>query len=174
MSKKNILMLSVSVTFAVALVAPSAALAQFGPPPGPPPALAGPPPGFGPGGPPPGLGGGGVPPLGALGAPPRDIAGAPPHFSRLDGAFRPPGLDRGGQVNFRGVESRTAASSANSYTRNSYLNHGSGRDYRYRSYAASAAYAYGRSYSSSEEGCYYVSAYRRNGYDERVLRRDGN
>ena len=53
MLKKNLLMLSVSVMFGVALVAPSAALAQFGPPPGPPPALAGPPPGFGAGGPPP-------------------------------------------------------------------------------------------------------------------------
>ena len=42
MLKKNLLMLSVSVMFAVALVAPSAALAQFGPPPGPPPAFAGP------------------------------------------------------------------------------------------------------------------------------------
>ena len=120
MLKKNLLMLSANVMFGVALVAPTAALAQFGPPPGPPPALTGPPPGFGPGGPPPGLGGGGVPPLGALGAPPHDIAGVPPHFSRLDGAFRAPGLDRGGQANFRGVESRTAASSANRYTRDSY------------------------------------------------------
>jgi hypothetical protein len=43
MLKKNLLMLSVSAMFAGALIAPSAALAQFGPPPGPPPALAGPP-----------------------------------------------------------------------------------------------------------------------------------
>jgi hypothetical protein len=172
MLKKNLLMLSVSVMFGVALVAPSAALAQFGPPPGPPPALAGPPPGFGAGGPPPGLGGGGVPPLGALGAPPRDIAGAP--FSRLDGSFRPPGLDRGGPANFRGVESRTGALSANSYARNSYLNPGHGRGYRYWPYAAAAAYAHDRPDISSEEDCYYLSAYRRNGYDERVLRCDGN
>jgi len=34
----NLLMLSVSVMFGATLVAPSAALAQFGPPPGPPPA----------------------------------------------------------------------------------------------------------------------------------------
>ena len=125
---RNRLMLSASVMFGAALVAPSAALAQFGPPPGPPPAFAGPPPGFGAGGPPPGLGAGG--PLlgsGAPGAPPRDIAGAPPHFSRLDGAAGPRGLDRGGPANFRGVEGRIAASSAN-YTRNSYVGHGYGRD----------------------------------------------
>jgi len=127
MLKKNLLMLSVSVMFGAALVAPSAALAQFGPPPGPPPALAGPPPGFGAGGPPPGLGAGG-PPLGALGAPPRNIAGAPPQFSHLDGAVRSHGLNRGGQANFRGVESRTAAPSANSYARDGYSNHGYGRD----------------------------------------------
>jgi hypothetical protein len=176
--------------FGAALVAPSAALAQFGPPPGPPPALAGPPPGFAPSGPPPGLGAGG-PPLGRpdapvtglaprdlVGAPPRDIAGAPPHFSRLDGAVRPHGLDRGGQANFRGVEGRIAASSANSYTRNSYAGHGYGRGYRYWSHAAAAtaaaAYAYGGSYASSEEDCYYVSAYGRNGYYRRVLRCSGN
>jgi hypothetical protein len=131
MLKKNLLMLSVSVMFGAALVAPSAALAQFGPPPG------------------------------------------PPHFSRLDGAAGPHGLDRGGQANFRGVEGRIAASSANSYTRNSYAGHGYGRGYRYWPYAA-AAYAYGGSYASSEEDCYYVSAYRRNGYSRRVLRCGGN
>jgi hypothetical protein len=173
MLKKNLLMLSVSVMFGVALVAPSAALAQFGPPPGPPPALAGPPPGFGAGGPPPGLGAGGpalgVPP----GAAPRDIAGAPPHFSRLDGAG-PHGLDRGGPANFRGVEGRTAALSANSYTRNSYASRGYGSGYRYWPYAAAAAYAYGRSYASFEEDCYYASAYRRSGTYRRVLRCGGN
>ena len=68
MSKKTLLMLSASVMFGAALVAPSAALAQFGPPPGPPPGLAGPPPGFGAGGPPPGLGAGG-PPLGGAPVP---------------------------------------------------------------------------------------------------------
>ena len=112
MLKKNLLMLSASAMFGVALLAPSAALAQFGPPPGPPPAFAGPPPGFGAGGPPPGLGAGGPPLGGAPGAPPRDLAGAPPHFSRLDGAAGPHGLDRGGPANFRGVEGRIAASSA--------------------------------------------------------------
>ena len=126
MSKKNFLMLAVSVMFGAVLVPPSAALAQFGPPPGPPPVLAGPPPGFG-------L----VAPLRVWapvvlllvlsGAPPRDIAGAPPHFSRLDGAVGPHGLDRGGQANFRGFDDRAAASSANSYNRNSYASHGYGR-----------------------------------------------
>jgi hypothetical protein len=175
MLKKNLLMLSVSVMFGAALVAPSAALAQFGPPPGPPPALAGPPPGFGAGGPPPGLGAGG-PALGGIpGAPPRDIAGAPPHFSRLDGAAGPRGLDRGGQANVSGIEGRTAALSANSYTRNGYASHGYGRGYRYWPYAAAAAYAYGGSSASSEEeDCYYVSAYRRDGTYRRVLRCGGN
>jgi hypothetical protein len=178
MLKRNLLMLSVSVMFGTALVAPNAALAQFGPPPGPPPAFAGPPPGFGAGGPPPGLGAGGPPLGGAPGTPPRDIAGAPPHFSRLEGAAGPRGLDRGGPANFRGVEGRIAASSANSYTRNSYAGHGYGRGYRYWSHAAAAtaaaAYAYGGSYTSSEEDCYYVSAYGRNGTYRRVLRCGGN
>jgi hypothetical protein len=170
----NRLMLFASVMFGAALVAPSAALAQFGPPPGPPLAFAGPPPGFGAGGPPPGLGAGGpVLGSGAPGAPPRDIAGAPPHFSRLDGAAGPRGLDRGGPANFRGVEGRIAASSAN-YTRNSYVGHGYGRGDRNWSHAAAAtvaaAYAYGGSYASSEEDCSYVSAYGRNGNYRRVLR----
>jgi hypothetical protein len=174
MSKKNLLILSASVMFVVALLAPSAALAQFGPPPGPPPGLAGPPPGFGAGGPPPGLGGG--PALGAApGAPPRELAGAPPHFSRLDGPAGPHGLDRGGPANFRGVEGRIAASGAHSYTRNGYAGHGYGRGYRYGTYAAAAAaYAYGRSYASSDDDCYYVSAYSRNGTYRRVLRCAGN
>jgi hypothetical protein len=174
MSKKNLLILSASVMFVVALLAPSAALAQFGPPPGPPPGLAGPPPGFGAGGPPPGLGGG--PALGAApGAPPRELAGAPPHFSRLDGPAGPHGLDRGGPANFRGVEGRIAASGAHSYTRNGYAGHGYGRGYRNGTYAATAAaYAYGRSYASSDDDCYYVSAYSRNGTYRRVLRCAGN
>jgi hypothetical protein len=173
MSKKTLLMLSMSVMFGAALVAPSAALAQFGPPPGPPPALAGPPPGFGAAGPPPGLGAGGpplgspphgavsgLPPRGPAGAPPRDIIGAPSHFSRLDGAAGLRGLERGAQANFRGVEARAAISKANS-------SYGYGHGYRYRPYAA-AAYADGASYASSEDGCYYMSAYRRNGY-RRIL-----
>ena len=178
MLKKNLLMLSASVMFGVALLTPSAAHAQFGPPPGPPPALAGPPPGFGAGGPPPGLGAGGPPLGGGPGAPPRDIAGAPPHFARLDGAAGLRGLDRGGPANFRGVEGRAAAASPNRYIRNSYASDGYGRGYRYWPHAAAAtaaaAYAYGGSYGSSEEDCYYVSAYRRNGTYGRVLRCSGD
>src|ERR1700694_258091 len=123
MLRKTLLTLSASVLLGAAVAAPNAALAQFGPPPGPPPGLGagGPPPGLGAGGPP--FGGppagpvAGLPPRGPAGAPPRDIAGGPP---RLDGAAGPRGLDRGGQANFRGVEGRAAATSANSYTRNSY------------------------------------------------------
>ena len=55
MLRKTLLTLSASVLLGAAVAAPNAALAQFGPPPGPPPALAGPPPGLGAGSPPPGL-----------------------------------------------------------------------------------------------------------------------
>ena len=182
MLRKTLLTLSASVLLGAAVAAPNAALAQFGPPPGPPPALAGPPPGLGAGGPPPGLGAGGpplggppagpvagLPPRGGAGAPPREIAGGPP---RLDGAAGLRGLDRGGSASLRGVEARAAAYSAHSYTRNSYASYGYGRGYgrgyRYWPYAAAAAYAYGRSYASSDDGYYYVSAYRRYG-SRRVL-----
>jgi hypothetical protein len=173
MSKKNLVMLSVSVMFGAALVAPNAALAQFGPPPGPPPMLAGPPPGLGAGGPSPGLGVGGhplggpsagpvagLPPRGGAGAPPREIAGGPP---RLDGAGGLHGLEHGGQANFRGVEGRAAGYSANGFTRNGYTSYS--RGYRHWPYAAAtaAAYAYGGSYASSDDGCYSVSTYRRYG-----------
>ena len=134
MLRKTLLTLSASVLLGAAVAAPNAALAQFGPPPGPPPILAGPPPGLGAGGPPPGLGAGGpplggppagpvagLPPRGPAAAPPRDFAGGPP---RLDGAAGLHGLDRGGQANFRGVEGRAAAYSANSYTRNGYASYG--------------------------------------------------
>jgi hypothetical protein len=166
MLSRTLLTLSVSVILGTAVVAPSAALAQFGPPPGPPPALSGPPPGLGAGGPPPGgppaaPAFAGVPPRGPSGAPPRHIADGPP---RLDGAGGLHGLDRGGQASFRGIEDRAAAYGANSYTRNS---RGSGHGTRYWPYAAAAAYADGSSYAS-DDGCYYVSAYRRYGY-RRVL-----
>src|ERR1700694_4748743 len=165
MLRKTLLTLSASVLLGAAVAAPNAALAQFGPPPGPPP-------GLGAGGPP--LGGppagpvAGLPPRGLAAAPPRDIAGGPP---RLDGAAGLRGLDRGGQANFRGVERRAAAYSANSYTRNSYTSHGYGR--RYWPYAAAAASAYDSSYASSDDGCYYVSTYRRYG-TRRVLACRGN
>jgi hypothetical protein len=179
MSAKTLL--SVGVLLGAAIAAPNAALAQFGPPPGPPPMLAGPPPGLGAGGPPPGLGVGGpplggpsagpvagLPPRGGAGAPPREIAGGP----HLDGPAGLHGFDRGGSASLRGVEARAAAYSAHSYTRNSYASYGYGHDYgrgyRHWPYAAAAAYAYGRSYASSDDGCYYVSAYRRCG-TRRVL-----
>jgi hypothetical protein len=179
MSRKTLLTLAASALLGVVIAAPNAALAQFGPPPGPPPMLAGPPPGLGAGGPPPGLGAGpvggppagpiaGLPSHGPVAAPPRDIASGPP---RLESAGGLRGLDRGGQANFRGVESRTAALSGNSYTRNSYASYGHG--YRHWPYAAVAAYAYGGSYVSPDDGCYYVSAYRRYG-TTRVLVCDGN
>ena len=81
------------------------------------------------------------------------------------------GLERGGQVNFRGIEGRAAAYSANSYARNGYASYG--RGYRHWAYAAAAAYAYGGSYASSDDGCYYVSTYRRYG-TRRVLVCHGN
>jgi hypothetical protein len=162
MLKKTLLTLGASVMLGAAVAAPNAALAQFDLPPGPPPALAGPPPGLVAGGPPPGLAGGpagpvaGLPPRGPAGASPRDIAGGPPRFDAVAG---PRGLDRGAQANFRGVEGRAAA----------YTRHGYGHGYRYWPYAAAAAaYAYGGSYASSDDGCYYVSTYRRYG-TSRVL-----
>jgi hypothetical protein len=169
MSIKTLLTLSASVLLGAVVAAPTAALAQFGPPPGPPPMLAGPPPGLGAGGPP--LGGpsagpvAGLPPRGGAGAPPREIAGGPP---RLDGAGGLHGLERSGQANFRGVEGRAAAYSANSYTRNSYNGYGRGYRHAYAAATATAAYAYGRADASSGDGCYYVSAYRRYG-TKRVL-----
>jgi hypothetical protein len=166
MLKKTLLTLSASVMLGAAVAAPNAALAQIGLPPGPPPALAGPPPGLGAAGPPPGLAGPvGLPPRGPAGAYPRDIAGGRPRFDSVAG---PRGLDRGAQANFLGVEGRGAAYSANSYTRNSYTGHGD----RSRPYAAAAAYAYGGSYASSDDGCYYVSTYRRYG-TSRALVCDG-
>jgi hypothetical protein len=76
MSMKTLLTLCASVLLGAAVAAPNTALAQFGPPPGPPPALAGPPPGLGASGPPPGLGAGGPPPGGPPAAP--AFAGLPP------------------------------------------------------------------------------------------------
>jgi hypothetical protein len=178
MLSRTLLTLSVSVILGTAIVAPSAALAQLGPPPGPPPAFSGPPPGLGAGGPPPGgppaaPAFAGLPSRGPSGAPPRHIADGPP---RLDGAGALHGLDRGGQASFRGIEDRAAAYGANSYTRNSYASRGSGHGTRYWPYAAAAAaaaYADGSSYVSSDDGCYYVSAYRRYG-TRRVLVCHGN
>ena len=163
MSTKALLTLSASVLLSAAAFSPSAALAQLpGPPPGPPPMLAGPPPGLGAGGPPPGLAGG--PPLGG---PPAGLAAGLPPRGPAGGAAGLRGLDRG-HANFRGVEARAANYSANSYARNSYASDGFGHGYRYGRYAAAAAYAYGGSYASSDDGCTYVSTYRRYG-TRRVL-----
>jgi hypothetical protein len=164
MSRKTLLTLFTGAMFSAAIAAPHAALAQFGLPPGPPPALAGPPPGPGAGGPPPGLGAGGPPfgdpPAGPVaGLPAGGPAGSPPRD--IAGGLR--GLDRGGQANFRGAEGRAAGYIANA--RNGYA----GRGYRSWPYAAAAAaYAYGGSDASSDDGCYYVSTDRRHG-TERVL-----
>jgi hypothetical protein len=183
MLRKTLLTLSASVLLGAAVAAANAAVAQFGPPPGPPPMLAGPLPGLGAGGPPPGLDAGGpplggppagpvagLPPRGPAAALPRDFAGGP---HRLDGAAGLHGLDRGGQANFRVVEGRVAAYNANSYTRNSYASYGFDHGHGYWPYAAVAGYAYGRSGATSDDGCYYVSAYRRYGTG-RVLVCDGN
>ena len=183
MSTKTLITLSASVLLGASVAAPNTALAQLGPPPGPPPMLAGPPPGLA-GGPPPGLAGSpplggppagpvtGLPPRGPAGAPPRDIS--PPRLDRAGGMH---GFDRGSQANFRGVEERAAAYSSNSYTRNSYISYsyghgdGYGHGYGYRYWPYAAAYAYGGSYASSDDGCYYVSTTRRYG---RVLVCHGN
>ena len=110
----------------------------------------------------------GLPPRGGAGAPPRDLAGG----RHLDGPAGPHGFDRGGSASLRGVEARAAAYGANGHIRNSYASygysHGYARSSRYWPYAAAAAYAYGRSYASSNDGCYYVSTYSRYG-TRRVL-----
>ena len=76
-----------------------------------------------------------------------------------------PVVDRGGSTGLRGVEALASAYGANGHIRNSYASygysHGYARTSRYWPYAAAAAYAYGRSYASSNDGCYYVSTYRR-------------
>ena len=180
MSAKALVTLSASVLLGAAIAAPNAALAQFGPLPGPPPMLAGPPPGPVAGGPPPGLAGGpppgnapagpvaGLQPRGGAGAPPRDLAIGP----HLDGPAGLHGFDRGGSTGLRGVEALASAYGADGHIRNSYASygysHGYARTSRYWPHAAAAAYAYGRSYASSNDGCYYVSTYRRSG-SRRVL-----
>jgi hypothetical protein len=77
------------------------------------------------------------------------------------------GLDRGGRANFRGIEARGAAYTRGGYASDRYRH---GRGYRHWPYAAAAAAAYADSgsYASSDDGCYYVSGHRRNGY-RRVL-----
>ena len=180
MFRKTLLTASVSAVLGMAAMMPTAALAQFGPPPGPPPGLGGPPPGLG--GPPPGLGG---PPPG-IGGPPPGLGGpssGPPHAG-LGGLPRPGG-DAPRFSGGRGFEGRSAAlhagSSAYGYARSGYSrsgygygSYGSGYRNRYWAYAAgaatgaAAASSYDLSYGSSDDGCYYTSTYRRGAY-RRVL-----
>jgi hypothetical protein len=158
MFRKALLTASVSAVLGMAAMMPTTALAQFGPPPGPPPGLGGPPPGLG--GPPPGLGG---PPPG-LGGP----SGGPPHAG-LGGPPRPGG-DAPRVSGGRGFEGRSAAlragSSAYGYARSGYSRYGYG--YGRGRYWPYGVYAYGSSYASSDDGCYYTSTYRRGAY-RRVL-----
>jgi hypothetical protein len=174
MSVKSAVVLAASVLLGAIVRAPSVALAQFGPPPGPPPMLAGPPPGLGAGGPLPALAGGprlpaplaAYPSDGPVGAAPRDFAGGPPRLDRADIS-----LGRG-EAGLRCIDGRAAAYGANSGARYG-SNGGYGRRYRSWPYAAAAAaYAYGSSYASSRDGCYYVSTYRADG-TRRVLVCDG-
>jgi hypothetical protein len=129
MSAKHLFAVSATVLVAAIFGAPNAALAQLGPPPGPPPMLAGPPPGLGAGAPPPGFTAGlppggpgsalpGLSPNKPLGATPRDFAGGPPRMARLDAELR--GLDRRRPDNLRGIEGRAAAYGRSDYGRNRY------------------------------------------------------
>jgi hypothetical protein len=167
MFRKTLLIASVSAVLGMGAMMPTAALAQFGPPPGPPPGLGGPPPGLG--GPPPGIGG---PPPG-LGGP----SGGPPHAG--PGGSPRPGGNAPRFSGGRGFEGRSAAlragSSAYGCARSGYSSsYGSGHYNLYRAYAAgaatgaTAASSYGSSYRSSDDGCYYTSTYRRGAY-RRVL-----
>jgi hypothetical protein len=171
MFRRTLVTASVSAVLGMAAMMPTAALAQFGPPPGPPPGLAGPPPGIG--GPPPGLGGlppglagprlAGPPPGlgGPNGGPPRAGLGGPraggdgPRFSRLDGTAAGRGLE--------GRSALAARSSAGGYGRYGYSRSGYGYG-RGRYWARGVYAAYGSSYASSDDGCYYISAYRRGAY----------
>ena len=104
MFRKALLTASMSAVLGMAAMMPTTALAQFGPPPGPPPGLGGPPPSLG--GPPPGLGG---PPPG-IGGPPPGLGGPSgglPHAG-LVGPPRPGG-DAPRFSGGRGFEGRSAA-----------------------------------------------------------------
>jgi hypothetical protein len=181
MFRKSLLAASVSAAISMGTMVPTVALAQFGPPPGPPPGLGGPPPGLagpppGIGGPPPGLAG---PPPG-IGGPPPGIAGPPPGLggarggplqAGLGGPRPRPGGDAPRFSGGRGFEGRSAAlrsgSSAYGYARSGYSSHGYG--YGRGRYWPYGVYAYsGGSYASSNDGCYYTSTYRRGRY-RRVL-----
>ncbi len=158
MLRKALRMLSVGALLCAFPFAPHGALAQLGPPPGPPPA---PPVGAFPGGPPgPALG---AAPLRGPAAPPPQIGSGGAGLAAARGLH---GVDRGALAGARGIEARAAA---NGYGRAAArYGYGYGRGWRqwarYGAYAAaSASYAY-----ADDDGCYYVTAYRRHAY-RRVL-----
>ena len=173
--RKTLVTASVSAMLGMTAIVPTASVAQFGPPPGPPPGIGGPPPGLA--GPPPGLGG---PPPGLAG-PPAGLGGHPPGLGGPAGAPAQAGTvvrvsARGGAPRFsrldgvaggRGLRSRAAAvasrSSAYGYARNGSSSYGDGYGRGYR-YWPHGVYAYGSSYASSDDGCYYTSTYRRGAY----------
>jgi hypothetical protein len=172
MLKKTLLTLSASVLLGTAVIIPNAALAQLpGPPlmgPGGPP-FGGLPPGVGAGGPP--LGGPsparsfGGPPHGLEAGPAHGGPDAPPRFSRFDGAPGGRGIDHAVQSNLHGFEGRASAFSNTTKNNvdNSYANHGYGHvGWRHGYWGRYGAYD-GDSYAQAD-GCYYVSAYRRDGY----------
>ena len=180
MSAKTVLTLSASVLLGAAIAAPNAALAQFGPPPGPPPMLAGPPPGPVAGGPPP------VSPAAlpwvmlrpdlslafrpvAARAHLRAILPLVPILTVRPDCMVSIAADRPVFVASK-LAPRPTASTVTSaiVTPATATANGYARSSHYLPYAAAAAYAYGRSYASSNEGCYYVSTYRRSG-SRRVL-----
>jgi hypothetical protein len=163
MNSKMLLKLSAGAALALMSLQPSAAFAQFPPPPpiaagGPPPIAAGGPPAFA-GRPP--MGPGGAPLAGLAGAAPRLQAGSPGPRGDLRAAGELPGG--------RAVANSARVASA-SYSRSgSYGYRYGGSRYGYRAaytagaYAAGAyaGYAYGRSsYGyAADSDCYYV--YRR-------------
>ena len=178
MLRKTLLALSASMLLGTVVIAPNAALAQLpGPPPmglgGPP--LGGPPPGLGAGGPP----FGGLPPAHSFSGPPGGLEGGPLHggavapsrFSRLDGAPGVHGVDHAAQGNLHDFEGRAATfnSTTRNYVSNSYVNYGYGHSgWRHGYGGRYGVYAYGGDSHAQDDGCYYVSAYRRHVY-RRVL-----
>jgi hypothetical protein len=176
--RKTLVTASVSAILGMTAIVSSPAVAQFPPPPGPPPGIGGPPPGLagpppGLGGPPPGLAGpppslgghppgiggpAGGPPQAGIGGPRVGMGGSAPRFSRLDGVAGGRGLEGRASA----VNSPSSAYGNARYGSSSY-GHGYGRGYRYWPDGA-----YGSSYASSDSGCYYTSTYSRGAY-RRVL-----
>jgi len=172
MLRKTLPILFTGALLGAAVIAPDAALSQFGPPPGgPPPGLAGgPPPGIA-GGPPPGLAGG--PPPGLAGGGPAGLprAGGPP--GPRAASLPRPGVGgghtrlQGGQGNLYGRSESYGRSGVYGRAENyDYGRSGSGygdRSWRRRYWAPYGHYAYGESDSGD---CYsiYRYSYRLRGY----------